>query len=338
MLDSGFAEFKINYLQIKDFAIGSKQISEPISVGGYLWRIFCYPRGYSKELSKNGEYISIYLQLVSKHAKNVRAIFEAFLMYKDGTPSFSVTQRCANVYSPPPASVPYTMCGWDQFAKSSNLDPLHVRNGVVTITWGVIVARRVGDELIAVPPSDIGGDLGSLLDRGDGSDVSFVIGEETFPAHRAMLAARSPVFRAQLHGSMADATMPCITLHDINAATFKAMLRFIYTDDLPADHELNALDSPAEMLHDLLVVADRYALDRLKLLCASKIWDGVSIDNVGDTLCLAETHNCPELKSRCIDFLGQEGHFQKAALTDGFLELVQKFPSVLAELRQKFGA
>ncbi|TVU04979.1 hypothetical protein EJB05_48126, partial [Eragrostis curvula] len=139
-----------------------------------------------------------------------------------------------------------------------------------------------------------------MLDRGDGSDVSFVVDEETFPAHRPC----SPMFRAQLHGSMADATMPSITLHDINAATFKAMLRFIYTDDLPAgDHELGAMES----LLDLLVVADWYALDRLKFVCQQDM--GWRVRN-----------------------------FHKAALTDGFLELVQKFPSVLAELRQKFGA
>ena len=48
----------------------------------------------------------------------------------------------------------------------------------------------------------------------------------------------APVFRAQLLGAMADANMPSITMHDISAATFKAMLRFLYTDALPADDEL----------------------------------------------------------------------------------------------------
>nr|CAB3481476.1 unnamed protein product [Digitaria exilis] len=90
--------------------------------------------------------------------------------------------------------------------------------------------------------------LGTLLDTADGKDVSFSVGGETFHAHRAVLAARSPVFKAELLGSMAEATMPSIALHDIAPATFKAMLRFMYTDALPRDDdELIIGDSPFEL-------------------------------------------------------------------------------------------
>jgi speckle-type POZ protein len=84
-----------------------------------------------------------------------------------------------------------------------------------------------------------------LLDCTDGSDVSFVVDGVKFPAHRAVLAARSPVFKAQLLGSMAEANMSSITLHDIVPATFKVMPRFMYTDACPADAELG--DSPNEL-------------------------------------------------------------------------------------------
>ena len=143
------------------------------------------------------------------------------------------------------------------------------------------------------PPSDIGSHLGVLLDSEDGSDVSFVVDGEEFPTHRAVLAARSPVFKAQLLGSMADAKMASITLHDIAPAMFKVMLRFMYTDDLLQDEDEDDNDNDADSdedddddhdddelglgghatkkLQDLLAAADRYALDRLKLLCASKL-------------------------------------------------------------------
>jgi speckle-type POZ protein len=49
----------------------------------------------------------------------------------------------------------------------------------------------------------MGKDLGALLDSTDGTDVSFVVAGETFDAHGAVLAARSPVFKAELLGSMA---------------------------------------------------------------------------------------------------------------------------------------
>ncbi|PUZ52296.1 hypothetical protein GQ55_6G258800 [Panicum hallii var. hallii] len=121
---------------------------------------------------------------------------------------------------------------------------------------------------ILVPPANLGEHMRALLDRGDGTDVSFVVDGETFHAHRSVLAARSPVVRAELFGSMAEAAMSSITLHEIAPATFKLMLQFVCTDALPGDDELG--DSPAEMLQHLLAAADRYALDRLKLLCAKK--------------------------------------------------------------------
>jgi hypothetical protein len=65
----------------------------------------------------------------------------------------------------------------------------------------------VRDYPLAVPSSDIGDHLGQLLDGADGSDVSFIVDGKKFAAHRAVLAARSPVFKAELFGAMAEAKM-----------------------------------------------------------------------------------------------------------------------------------
>uniref|UniRef100_A0A0A9FQR7 BTB domain-containing protein n=1 Tax=Arundo donax TaxID=35708 RepID=A0A0A9FQR7_ARUDO len=191
----------------------------------------------------------------------------------------------------------------------------------------------VNDMSIPVPPSDIRKHLGTLLDSTDGKDVSFIIDSETFHAHRAMLAARSPVFRAELLGSMAEATMSSITLHGIAPATFRVMLQFIYTDALPRDNKLG--DSPSEMMQHLLAAADRYALDGLKLMCARKLWEGVSVDTVASTLACAEMYNCLELKNRCIELFAIEKNFKKAVLTPDFIQLGQQFPSIIDELREK---
>ncbi|PWZ52070.1 hypothetical protein Zm00014a_007147 [Zea mays] len=107
---------------------------------------------------------------------------------------------------------------------------------------------------------------------------------------------------------MADATMSFIPLHGISAATFRAMLRFMYTDACPEE---------ADDYSDLLAAADRFDLDRLKLLCARKLWNNVSEDTVADTLICAETYNCPQLKRKCLGFFGEGKDFKtKAVLTD----------------------
>ncbi|XP_014660865.1 BTB/POZ and MATH domain-containing protein 1 [Setaria italica] len=303
MLDSRFVEFKLDYTKAKDVAIGAVVSSEDISAGGHLWRVNCYPRGSKKEDA--GEHL---------------AIFDAFAIIRDGTPSWSDARRRADVYTERGATK-----GWHRFVTRRYLDSLYVTaGGWVTVMSGVIV---VLDDEALPPPPDVGAHLGRLLDRADGSDVSFIVGGEAFPAHRAVLAARLPVFRAQLLGSMADATMPSIALHDIAPETFRAMLRFIYTDALPAADE--------EMMRHLLAAADRYALGPLKIVCARISWDNVSVDTVATTLDCAEMYSCPELKRKCIKFFAAKKNFKKAVLTKGFVQLGQRFPSVIDELRER---
>ena len=53
---------------------------------------------------------------------------------------------------------------------------------------------------ISVPPSDLHQHLGSLLRTEKGADVVFDVAGETFAAQRCVLAARSPVFSAELFG------------------------------------------------------------------------------------------------------------------------------------------
>ncbi|XP_066337494.1 BTB/POZ and MATH domain-containing protein 1-like [Miscanthus floridulus] len=219
--------------------------------------------------------------------------------------------------------------------KRSDLE-LYVMNDMVTIVCGVIVMHD--STLSVLPPSNLPKPLGSpaaLLDCTLGTDVSFIVGGETFHAHRAVLAARSPVFSAELFGPMADATMPSITLQDIHPATFKVMLRFMYTDALPPDDELGY--SPAEMLQHLLAAADRFALDRLKVLCELKLWDNTSVKTVASALICAETYNYPKLKRKCINIFAVQENFYKAVFTDGFAMLLQKFPALAAELRKREG-
>ncbi|CAL5005197.1 unnamed protein product [Urochloa decumbens] len=325
MLDSGFTEFKLDLEATKDLAVGDSILSDEFSAGGHIWRVNCYPHG------DDGVYLELYLRLVSK-SRNVKAIFEAFLMDRDGAPSSSHSQRSSvHVYPPPDGS------GWGfpRFVRRSDLEP-----GNATFIVGVVVLRDEKNP-IAVPSSDIVGHLSRLLDGADGSDLSFAVGGETFHAHRVVLAARSPVFKAQLLGSMAEATMRCITLHEIKPATFQILLRFIYTDALPGDEEL-AIESSStaaiEVFQDLVAAADMYQLERMKLVCAQKLWESISPENVATILGCAETHSCPELKSRCLEFFVVEKNFKVAVLTEGYLRLMQSFPSVIDEIRERLQA
>lgn len=83
------------------------------------------------------------------------------------------------------------------------------------------------------------------------------------------------------------------------------MLLFIYSDKLPDVHEVTGSTSMCTstiLVQHLLAAADRFNLDRLKLLCEAKLCEEVNVNTVATTLALAEQHGCPQLKSICLKF------------------------------------
>ncbi|KAK3133125.1 hypothetical protein QOZ80_6AG0532640 [Eleusine coracana subsp. coracana] len=120
---------------------------------------------------------------------------------------------------------------------------------------------------VETPLTYVGNDI---LDMQGLTDVSFKVeGEgEIIRAHRLVLAARSPVFKAELFGEMVESRASCITIQDMRARTFNLMLAYIYKNALPiiAAPDDDGGSAILELQH-LFVAADRYGLDRLRQIC-----------------------------------------------------------------------
>lgn len=70
--------------------------------------------------------------------------------------------------------------------------------------------------------------------------------------------------------------------------------------------ELTGLDSKwasTLMAQHLLAAADRYGLERLRLMCEASLCEDVAINTVATTLALAEQHHCFQLKAVCLKFI-----------------------------------
>jgi speckle-type POZ protein len=66
-----------------------------------------------------------------------------------------------------------------------------------------------------------------------------------------------------------------LRIDDMEPRVFQAMLEFIYTDSWP---ELVDADEAVEMTQHLLLAADRYGLERLKLICEDMLCDRIDPD------------------------------------------------------------
>ncbi|GKV28390.1 hypothetical protein SLEP1_g37456 [Rubroshorea leprosula] len=210
-------------------------------------------------------------------------------------------------------------------------------------TVGVVRTRLEGPKQYVIPvsQSDMGQGFKEMLDSEAGCDIAFQVGDETFKAHKLILAARSPVFRAQFFGLVGDPNMDTVAVKDIEPSIFKAMLLFIYTDKLPDVHEVTGSTSmctSTNMIQHLLAVADLYNLDRLKLLCESKLCDELDADTVATTLALAEQHHCTQLKSICLKFAASPANLGAVMQSEGFKHLEECCPSLLSDLLKAFAS
>ncbi|XP_037419286.1 BTB/POZ and MATH domain-containing protein 1-like [Triticum dicoccoides] len=183
---------------------------------------------------------------------------------------------------------------------------------------------------VSVLPSDLNRHLGDLLETGKGADVVFEVAGHKFSAHRWLLAARSPVFNAELFGAMkeSDIAVSVVRIGDMEAGVFEAFLGFMYTGSLPE----MAKEEEDAMYQHLLVAADRYNMERLKLICEDKLCKRIDGSTVANVLALAELHHRRDLKDACYEFLSTPANLTEAMATDGSEHLSTSCPSVVKEL------
>ncbi|XP_072146559.1 LOW QUALITY PROTEIN: BTB/POZ and MATH domain-containing protein 2 [Setaria viridis] len=234
--------------------------------------------------------------------------------------------------------------GHGKFVKSSDLEqsgPLEddcstVRCDIIVIREPRTAATTVpGASFVMVPPPDSSQHFGALLLGGKGADVRFLVADEAFAAHRCVLAARSPVFDALLFGPMKEgtATGNCIRIDGMVPQVFQSLLHFIYTDSLPEMEEQDK-EASATMAQHLLEAADRYGMERLKLICEDILCRYIDVSTVATSLVLAEQHRCQGLKEACFEFLKSPKTLDEAMATDGFQHLAKSSPA-LFELMSK---
>ncbi|KAJ7296904.1 hypothetical protein O6H91_07G104300 [Diphasiastrum complanatum] len=213
----------------------------------------------------------------------------------------------------------------------------YLKNDSLSIdcTVGVVTSATQGPELysINIPEPELGQHFGALFDSGEEADVLFEVDGTIIPAHKLVLAARSPVFKELLLGKSGESEAGTVQIKDMDPPIFRALLQFIYKDKLPDADELPGASStsPSTMMaQHLLAAADRYSLDRLRVVCEAKLCENINVDTVATTLALAEQHHAMQLKAVCLKFAA--AHLAAVMQSEGFEQLIGNFPSLQSEL------
>jgi speckle-type POZ protein len=314
------------YSLIKELLPSGKSTnSQRFRVGGRLWYISLYPNGQKREVA---DFISIYVHLVVESSGDmlVKAQVTWSLLDQAGNPvpSYISTTGLKEYSGKSSHGVP-------RFIKREILENSeHLKDDRFTIKCDISMKKLQAEErtvtsplLVDSPPSDLHQHLGNLLISQEGADVTFQVAGETFSAHRYILAARSPVLKAEIFGSMRESDPTAVVeVSDVEPQVFRALLQFIYTDAMP---EMTR-EEPVVCQH-LFVSADRYGMDKLKLMCEDRLSRSVDVGSVANILTLADQHSCHVLRKTCIQFLESRDALSAVLATDDFEQLCRSCPS-----------
>lgn len=128
----------------------------------------------------------------------------------------------------------------------------------VTFTFWASVVETVPNYSFRLCDSLASDQLWKSASDGLFTDIKFHVGERTFHAHKAIVAARSPVMMAMFACDMTESRTNSVKIDDFDPVVFERFLSFLYT---------GTLDRTMSQREELYAIADKYQVDTLKNLC-----------------------------------------------------------------------
>mmetsp|Transcript_11454 Transcript_11454/g.25142 ORF Transcript_11454/g.25142 Transcript_11454/m.25142 type:complete len:373 (+) Transcript_11454:297-1415(+) len=147
-------------------------------------------------------------------------------------------------------------------------------------------------------PSSLASNMLELLEKGEGADASFKIGDKIFPVHKVILRTNA----SDLFNFCGDNDDGCpISINDINPNIFLIILRYVYGEEVPDTSTIMASTNSK----DIIAAANRFGVIGLKLAAETALVESsvVTTENVADWLIFADSKTCPLLKEQAIAFI-----------------------------------
>ncbi|TVU42543.1 hypothetical protein EJB05_08955, partial [Eragrostis curvula] len=284
------------------FEINGYSLHKGIGNGKFIRSAAFNVGGYSwcirRKHRQSTDYISVFLQLLSQKAP-VRANFNFGLVdWTTGSPTSILRDSDMSKFSTVPNAEIIQTWGIRKFMKKSDLE----------------ASAYLQDDCLVIH-----------------CDITIV--KEPQVAQTAVIEVRVPP------SDLTDdfGKLEFITIEDMQPGVFKALLHFMYTDSLPdiEDIELDEIQEDEDVVKHLLVAADKYALERLKLVCTDMLCRSLNLRTVVTTLALAELHSCSQLKDACVEYIMTSGKIGHVVASPGYQLLKKECPTLFVSLWEK---
>ena len=166
-------------------------------------------------------------------------------------------------------------------------------------------------------------DLGNMFLDPQFSDIVLLCQEEEIQAHKMILSARSPLFRAMLKTEMPGSVKGeiMIMIENADKDVLKEMVGYFYTAKV-GEHFTK--------YKELLILANKYEVEELKKFCGTKVIELLNNDNVLQVGTFAELHNAEDLMKACVKYIVVN---KPSSLNQSLEEdLVKRSPKMMIEM------
>ncbi len=174
--------------------------------------------------------------------------------------------------------------------------------------------------------SDFHANLETMRQDSNLSDVAFICNEDQFiPAFSNILMAHSKVFKCMLTNKMAEKQSKIIFIKDISFKVVEAFVKVMHQGDL------NGIEH--DLIMDLIVLADRYEVKQVLILCEQNLVENFDVANLLEYLLLGEKCQCQVLRSECIKYIANHIYvnFRKSEMHK---MLQPEFPKLVEDIEK----
>ena len=213
--------------------------------------------------------------------------------------------------------------GFNRFISETEICPTLLVKGSLIIFCEVIMFGDANSRYLSLLTR-----FDAFINTENYSDVTLCLGDEKIPAHKVILASKSPVFDKMFSTDMSESrSNEAKVPNDIRLEVFNELLKFIYTGQV---------EKLEELALEIFKAAHFYQIEDLKLICEHVLRKTFKIENAINVLILAENYDAECLKEHCVAFILK--NFKMVMKTAAFKDLHKTHPHLPSELLIEMGS
>jgi len=156
------------------------------------------------------------------------------------------------------------------------------------------------------------------------TDVVVISGDQEFKCHKAILSARSEVFKNTLAHNTVERATNTIVIKETPARAVEDMLKYIYSGDVPKD--------PNSLTTDLLHIADMHQLHPVVEACLKNLVESLEVSSCISTLVLLDRYLPQKRYMREMVIMFMQCKAMEVVEHEDWVKLKERSPGLAQEL------